>query len=106
MQLMRSLLISLLVIAGILSGPAVASYAVDKPACAHQGMSDQDRDNCDVTATVCVVCSVGCSHGAIASDSRACASDSAESGVTPYSSAALSSVALAPEEAPPKRSII
>lgn len=106
MRLFRTLLLSLLVVAGGFSASAGVSYAVDKPACTYQGMSEQDCNNCDATATACVSCSVGCTHGAIPSAATARADDPAAGNLTAHSAAPISSLTLAPEEAPPKRSII
>lgn len=106
MRLFRTLLLSLLVVAaGGFLAPAGVSYAVDKPARTYQGMCDQDCNNCDA-ATACVSCSIGCTHGAIPSATTAHADDPAGGDLTAHSAAPISSLALAPEEAPPKRSII
>lgn len=105
MRFLRALLVlSLIVTLGSASAAALSAGGAD-PACA-QNMADHDR-GCGAGDVFAGTCSpAGCTQPAV-TEARGSSLERLEVGcLTRYAAAPLSSLALPPETAPPKHSIV
>jgi len=106
MRYLRAVLILLVVAAGVAStSMAVGSDAANGPACM-QSAPDQDR-GCggDVMSAACGAGCVACALPAITGAAIVVAGRPDRGGVTMSPATSVSSVARAPEKAPPRHSI-